>query len=155
MKTITGKYEGMNVEKAREMIIKDFIENDFAIILKEPAEKVICRCGTRNHVKYLENQWFLKFSDEDWKNKTHKLIDEMNIYPEDARKAFHNTVDWLENKACARRSGLGTPMPWDEEWIIETLSDSVIYMAYYIISKYVNNGTVSYTHLTLPTICSV
>ena len=146
MKTITGKYEGMNVEKAREMIIKDFIENDFAIILKEPAEKVICRCGTRNHVKYLENQWFLKFSDEDWKNKTHKLIDEMNIYPEDARKAFHNTVDWLENKACARRSGLGTPMPWDEEWIIETLSDSVIYMAYYIISKYVNNGMFQLKH---------
>ncbi len=32
--------------KKLEMIIKDFIENDFAIILKEPAEKVICRCGT-------------------------------------------------------------------------------------------------------------
>jgi leucyl-tRNA synthetase len=31
-------------------------------------------------------------------------------------------------------------MPWDTDWIIETLSDSVIYMAYYIISKYVNDG---------------
>jgi leucyl-tRNA synthetase len=91
-------------------------------------------------VKFLENQWFLEFSNPQWKHKTHELIDNMNVFPEEARTAFHNTIDWLENKACARRSGLGTPMPWDTDWIIETLSDSVIYMAYYIISKYVNSG---------------
>ncbi len=137
---ITGKYEGMAVEPAKLQVAEDMQAAGTAFILKEPAEPVVCRCGTRNHVKYLENQWFLKFSDEEWKQKTHDLIDRMNVFPEEARKAFHNTVDWLENKACARRSGLGTPMPWDQEWIIETLSDSVIYMAYYIVSKFVNAG---------------
>ena len=32
--------------------------------------------------------------------------------------------------------GLGTKLPWDQSWIIEALSDSVIYMAYYLLSKY-------------------
>ncbi len=140
LKPITGEYQGKTVQDAKDILIKDFIDKKVAFILQEPGEVVVCRCGTRNHVKFLENQWFLAFSDKLWKEKTHKLIDEMNMYPEDARLAFHNTIDWLENKACARRSGLGTPLPWDKEWIVETLSDSVIYMAYYIVSKYVNDG---------------
>ena len=35
---------------------------------------------------------------------------------------------------------LGTKLPWDHEWIIESLSDSVIYMAYYILAKYLNDN---------------
>ncbi|MHA2197023.1 MAG: class I tRNA ligase family protein, partial [Promethearchaeota archaeon] len=140
LKKITGKYVGKTVEGVKNKIVADFEQEGIAFKLKEPGEPVVCRCGTRNHVKFLENQWFLEFSNPKWKQKTHDLIDNMNVFPEEARAAFHNTVDWLENKACARRSGLGTPMPWDTDWIIETLSDSVIYMAYYIISKYVNSG---------------
>jgi hypothetical protein len=30
--------------------------------------------------------------------------------------------------------GLGTQLPWDEQWVIESLSDSTIYMAYYTIA---------------------
>ena len=30
--------------------------------------------------------------------------------------------------------GLGTQLPWDEQWVIESLSDSTIYMAYYSIA---------------------
>jgi len=144
----TGKYAGQSVKTAKEQVATDLQEEGIAFILKEPAEPVICRCGTRNHVKYLENQWFLKFSDEEWKQATHNLVDEMDVFPEEARNAFHKTIDWLENKACARRSGLGTPMPWDNDWIIETLSDSVIYMAYYIVSKYVNDDRFEESYAT-------
>ena len=140
LKPITGQYQGKTVQEVKDLLINDFIQQNIAFKLQEPGEVVVCRCGTRNHVKFLENQWFLAFSDKAWKDKTHSLIDRMNVYPEEARLAFHNTIDWLENKACARRSGLGTPLPWDPEWIVETLSDSVIYMAYYILSKYVNEG---------------
>ena len=44
--------------------------------------------------------------------------------------------DWLEEWACSRLFGLGTQLPWDKEWVIESLSDSTIYMAYYTIAHY-------------------
>jgi len=62
----------------------------------------------------------------------------MEIIPTEIIKEFKNVFDWLKVRACARKTGLGTPLPWDKDWIVESLSDSVIYMAYYIISKYVN-----------------
>ncbi|MCH7648271.1 MAG: class I tRNA ligase family protein, partial [Thaumarchaeota archaeon] len=43
---------------------------------------------------------------------------------------------------------LGTKLPWDKEWIVESLSDSVIYMAYYIIAKFVNAGAISAENLS-------
>lgn len=140
-KEITGKYQGKPVEQIKEQLISDFVEEGIGFILKEPSEPVVCRCGTRNYVKFLEDQWFLKFSDKKWKAKVYKMIDQMTFYPPEAKNGFLRTVEWVENRACVRKSGLGTPAPWDPEWIIETLSDSVIYMAYYILSKYVNEGT--------------
>jgi leucyl-tRNA synthetase len=93
---------------------------------------------TEARVKILENQWFLKFSDPEWKKLARKCVDRMKFYPEEARKQFEEIIEWLEDKACARKSGLGTRLPWDPEWIVETLSDSVIYMAFYTIAKYIN-----------------
>jgi leucyl-tRNA synthetase len=67
----------------------------------------------------------------------------MDIVPQDIRQEFDYVIDWLRERACARKSGLGTKLPWDQEWIIESLSDSVIYMAYYVIAKYVNGKAIS------------
>lgn len=36
---------------------------------------------------------------------------------------------------------LGTKLPWDENWLIESLSDSTIYMAYYTIAHFLQGGT--------------
>ena len=44
------------------------------------------------------------------------------------------TLGWLKEWACSRLFGLGTQLPWDEKWVIESLSDSTIYMAYYTIA---------------------
>ncbi len=140
-KAIMGKkYEGKLVKDVKEEIIKDLKEENIASSLYEPEDLVICRCGTRCYVKILENQWFLKFSDPEWKQRVRDHLQSMKIFPENARTLFKNTIEWLEDKACARKSGLGTPLPWDPEWIVETLSDSTIYMAYYTISHYVNQG---------------
>jgi len=35
---------------------------------------------------------------------------------------------------CSRTYGLGTKLPWDENWLVESLSDSTIYMCYYTIA---------------------
>jgi len=43
---------------------------------------------------------------------------------------------WLKEWACSRQFGLGTLLPWDQKWVIESLSDSTIYMAYYTIAHF-------------------
>ena len=100
---------------------------------------VKCRCGASCVVKLLTNQWFINYGDENWKKLAYELIDNMEILPEEIRQEFTNVIDWLKERACARKIGLGTKLPWDNEWIIESLADSVIYMAYYPLSKYINN----------------
>ncbi len=136
----TGKYSGMDVQLAKEEI-KNYLlaTKHLAEIFYEFVNKPIkCRCGNECFVKLLNDQWFINYKDKEWKHKVHNYIDELSIIPEDLRQEFHNVVDWLKERACARKSGLGTKLPWDHEWIIESLSDSVIYMAYYIISKFIN-----------------
>ena len=136
----TGKYSGMDVQLAKEEI-KNYLlaTKNLAEIFYEFVNKPIkCRCGNECFVKLLNDQWFINYKDKEWKHKVHNYIDKLSIIPEELRQEFHNVVDWLKERACARKSGLGTKLPWDHEWIIESLSDSVIYMAYYIISKFAN-----------------
>ena len=109
---------------------------------------VHCRCGAECVVKVLNNQWFLNYGDEEWKELARKCFDEMNILPNNIRAEFKEVIDWLHERACARQQGLGTKLPWDKDWIVESLSDSVIYMAYYTISRFVNDGTVNPENLT-------
>ena len=136
----TGKYAGMSVAEAKERIKREIITLGYADTMFELVNKpVICRCGTECVVKLLDDQWFLNYGDEKWKELAHECINKMDIIPEDIREEFNYIVDWLRERACARKSGLGTKLPWAKDWIIESLSDSVIYMAYYIIAKYVND----------------
>ncbi len=142
------EYAGLKVSEVKEKLIKNFIDNNHAELMWETTDIVICRCGTLNHVKILEKQWFLKFSDEEWKQKVRKLVNQMKFYPEEARIQFLNTVEWLKDKACARKTGLGTKLPWDKGWKVETLSDSTIYMAYYTIARIINEKKISASKLT-------
>jgi leucyl-tRNA synthetase len=43
---------------------------------------------------------------------------------------------------------MGTKLPWDPEWIIESLSDSTIYMAYYTIVKHLKKHKIQPNQLT-------
>lgn len=58
----------------------------------------------------------------------------MNVYHEEVRRNFQGCVDWLREHACSRTYGLGTKLPWDSQWLIESLSDSTIYNAYYTVA---------------------
>ena len=143
----TGKYAGMKVSEVKKTLIKDFTKLGIASKMYETSEEVVCRCSTRCIVKILRDQWFLAYSDDEWKDRVREALADMRILPEEARGNFEYTIGWLEDKACTRRAGLGTPLPWDKEWIVETLSDSTVYMAFYAISKYVNTGGIGAEHL--------
>ncbi|MCA1812930.1 MAG: leucine--tRNA ligase [Halobacteriales archaeon] len=128
-----GPFAGQTVQEAKERIREALLSRGEAAKFWEPSGKVVCRCLTACVVKLVSDQWFLRYSDAGWKQRTHAAMDQASIYPEVARKQFHHVVDWLHDWACARESGLGTKLPWDERWVIESLSDSTIYMAYYTI----------------------
>jgi len=137
MKENTGSYSGMPVAEAREVIVRELTSQEkIATLLELRNAPVVCRCGTKCLVHILENQWFINYGDPEWKKLAHRCLDQMTILPEELRGEFNYTIDWLRERACARAVGLGTKLPWDQNWIIEALSDSVVYMAYYILSKY-------------------
>ncbi|HXV45954.1 MAG TPA: leucine--tRNA ligase [Nitrososphaera sp.] len=136
----TGRFAGMTVAVAKNEVKQEVMESGTAGTMYELVNKPVrCRCGAECVVKLLSDQWFLNYSDKEWKGQVHDCANNMDIVPQDIRQEFDYVIDWLRERACARKSGLGTKLPWDQEWIIESLSDSVIYMAYYIIAKYVNS----------------
>lgn len=140
--------EGLSAEKAKERAVAILEEHGAASSLWELTGVVVARSMTRCHVKILENQWFIDYKDAAWKRASHEHLSEMEVYPQAARHQFEHTIGWLEEKACARRSGLGTVLPFDDGWIVETLSDSTVYMAYYTISRFVNDGLIGADDLT-------
>jgi leucyl-tRNA synthetase len=144
----SGPLAGLTVSEAKTKAVELLKKTERFGRMYELPEKVVCRCGTRCYVKILENQWFLNYSNPAWKAKTKLVIERAAIFPEEARQWFYSTIEWLNDWPCARRSGMGTKLPWDKEWIVETLSDSTIYNAYYTLSKYVNLEKVSPESLT-------
>ena len=130
----------LSVTEARDTIRTKIITQGIGTTMYELKNSVKCRCGTTCVVKLLTNQWFINYGNENWKKMAYELIDNMEILPEEIRQEFTNVIDWLKERACARKSGLGTKLPWDDEWIIESLADSVIYMAYYLLSRHISNN---------------
>ncbi len=130
----------LSVMEARETIKAKIISQGIGTTMYELKNAVKCRCGTTCVVKLLTNQWFINYGDENWKKLAYELIDKMEILPDEIRQEFTNVIDWLKERACARKSGMGTKLPWDNEWIIESLADSVIYMAYYLMSRHISNN---------------
>ncbi|MEM3608624.1 MAG: leucine--tRNA ligase [Candidatus Bathyarchaeia archaeon] len=130
-------YSGLPVSKAKEIVKGDLLREGSGDVMYEILNRpVLCRCGGECLVKIFEDQWFINYGDESWKEMARACLEGMRIIPEEVRVEFEHTIGWLKGKACARSEGLGTPLPWDKEWIIESLSDSVIYMAYYTIAHH-------------------
>jgi leucyl-tRNA synthetase len=148
MNSNSGTYSGMQVSQAKPLIEAKLKEMGLADSMYELPEKVVCRCTTECIVKILEDQWFLKYSDADWKKLAHRCVDHASIFPENARQWFHDVINWFRDWPCARRVGLGTPLPWSPGWIVETLSDSTIYMAFYTILATIRKYNVGAENLT-------
>ncbi len=148
LKDECGPYSKQKVADVKLGLVKDFRGKGIADVMYELPQRVVCRCTTECVAKVLEDQWFLKYSDSEWKKLGHDAISKMVFYPEEARSWFDGLVDWFQDWPCARKTGLGTPLPWSPDWIVETLSDSTVYMAYYMVSKFVNAKMVKAEQLT-------
>jgi leucyl-tRNA synthetase len=137
--TVRG-YEGMSEPEAREKVTGELTGKGdaFKMYVLQNAP-VYCRCGYEVVVKVVENQWFINYGDKAWKTATKDVLKGMHLYPEKTRNAFDAAVDWIDLRAVARAQGLGTRFPLDSTKIIESLSDSTIYMSFYTISNLVRD----------------
>jgi|Deesub1362B_J571_1020462.scaffolds.fasta_scaffold00004_244 leucyl-tRNA synthetase len=134
---------GMPVSEAKEVVKNMLINKGLGDSMYDLPEKVVCRCGTRCIVRIIKDQWSLKYSDENWKAKAKKAIEGMHFFPPELKSLMIHYIDWYHDWPCTRKTGLGTPFPYSREWIVETLTDSTIYMAFYVISKYYNKGSIN------------
>ncbi|MFB6194803.1 MAG: leucine--tRNA ligase, partial [Haloplanus sp.] len=128
-----GEFGGEVIEDIREEYRETGIEAGNFDTMYEFSEEVVCRCGGDVEVAE-QDTWFLRYNDEDWKAATKRVVENMECIPENTRDEYYHTIDWLNEWPCIRNYGLGTRLPWDEDFVIEPLSDSTIYMAYYTIA---------------------
>jgi len=148
LKANCGEYAGKLVRSVKDQLIQDFKHQGIADIMYDLPQPVVCRCMTPCVVKILEDQWFLTYNNPEWKEKTKQALGKAEIYPETAVPWFLTVIDWLKEWACARKTGFGTPLRWSPGWVIETLSDSTIYMAFYTINKHIRQHDIKPEQLT-------
>ncbi|MFH1785821.1 MAG: leucine--tRNA ligase [Candidatus Micrarchaeota archaeon] len=135
-----GKYSGMSVPKCQDTIKTDLLTSHDAVMFWELNNKpVYCRCGAEVVASILKNQWFIDYAKPEWKEKAKECLAQMNIVPDKTRSEYLYAIDWFKQKACARASGLGTKFPFDKTQMIEALSDSTIYMAFYTVAHLFHN----------------
>ena len=127
-----GEFAGMKVSEAKEKLKQKFVDEGLFSKMWDFSEEVVSRSGGKVIVS-LQDSWFLRYDDEEWRGEAKKLLDRMDIIPEERREEYEDTIDWLEKWPAIRNYGLGTPMPFDKDFIVEPLSDSTIYMAFYTI----------------------
>ena len=134
---IIPEWNGVKVQDAKEKIRQQMLDSGEAEVYWEPEGKVVSRSGDVCVVTFCD-QWFFKYSDTAWKRPVQDYVssDQFECFFEIAKHAFEKALDWVAEWGLSRNYGLGTKVPWDEQFVIESLSDSTIYMAYYTISHF-------------------
>jgi len=144
-----ANYSGIKISDIKDEVKNELINNNHAALMREFSEEVICRCQTPVLIKQIPDQWFIKYSDTDLTDESKKHSEVMNIYPQDYKNELPGVLDWFDDRACIRQgSWLGTEFPFKKDWIIEPISDSTLYPAYYVISKYVNEEKIKPSDMT-------
>ena len=138
---IVSTYKDQAVKIAKPLVKQDLINTYQAHIYYEPENIVTSRTGNECVVA-LCDQWYMDYGEDEWKNQVKSYINNhLECYNPKAHKKFQFTIDWLNKWACSRTFGLGTQLPWDKQFVIESLSDSTIYFSYYTISHFLQGNT--------------
>ncbi|CAG8696973.1 1704_t:CDS:2, partial [Scutellospora calospora] len=109
------------------------------IVYNEPEGLVMSRSGDECVVA-LCDQWYLDYGEEEWRKQAEKCLEKLNTYGSETRHQFEQTLAWLNQWACSRSYGLGSRLPWDPKYLVESLSDSTIYMVYYTVAHLLQGG---------------
>ena len=137
-----GRFAGIKINEIKDEVKNWLINMNRGDVFYETSRKAVTRNGNKVIVAVLDEQWFIDYSPKWWKELGHKETDKMIFYPEKYRDMMHGIIDWLDKRPCARKRGLGTRFPWNREWIIESLSDSTIYMSFYTIAHIIRENEI-------------
>nr|XP_036222723.1 leucine--tRNA ligase, cytoplasmic [Bactrocera oleae] len=137
---LVGEFAGRKVQDIKKDLQKKLVAANEAEIYYEPEKTIISRSGDQCVVA-LCNQWYLNYGEPEWQAQAKKNLSKMEVYHEEARNNFEACLNWLHEYACSRTYGLGTKLPWDQQWLIESLSDSTIYMAFYTVVHLLQGGS--------------
>ncbi|XP_058058013.1 leucine--tRNA ligase, cytoplasmic [Anopheles bellator] len=137
---LVGEHRGKKVQDVKKELKQYLIGRNEAEIYYEPEKTILSRSGDECVVA-LCNQWYLCYGEEGWKQETKAHLRTMVLYHEEVARNFEHCLEWLHEYACSRTYGLGTKLPWDTQWLIESLSDSTIYMAFYTVAHLLQDGS--------------
>lgn len=118
--------------------VKQFVFENKEKVIKyyEPETDVISRTGEKCVVA-LTPQWFIDYQANDgyYKNIVREHINNIFKFTTDQQVLvqLNKALDWIKEWPCTRYYGLGTKF-LDTEYVIDSLSDSTIYMAYYCVA---------------------
>lgn len=137
-----GDFKGEKVEVAKPKVRKQLLDQGLGFAYSEPERKVVSRSGDDCCVALMD-QWYLDYGEESWKEIALKHVGNadgsgLNTFSAETKNGFEGVLNWLNQWACARTYGLGSKLPWDPQFLVESLSDSTIYMAYYTIAHHLH-----------------
>ncbi|ETN58342.1 leucyl-tRNA synthetase [Anopheles darlingi] len=137
---LVGEHRGKKVQDVKKDLKQYLIERNEADVYYEPEKTIVSRSGDVCVVA-LCNQWYLNYGEEEWQRETTGHLRTMELFHDEVSRNFEHCLDWLHEYACSRTYGLGTKLPWDQQWLIESLSDSTIYMAFYTVVHLLQDGS--------------
>ncbi|KAF5352969.1 hypothetical protein D9758_007903 [Tetrapyrgos nigripes] len=141
---LVGEFKGESVQDAKPKVRESMIKQGLAFAYAEPEGLVISRSADECVVALMD-QWYLDYGEPSWRAQVEKLLARMNLYCTETRNAFEKTLAWLNQWACARTYGLGSDLPWDPHFLVESLSDSTIYMSYYTVAQLLHENSIDGT----------
>uniref|UniRef100_A0A1S4GYI9 leucine--tRNA ligase n=2 Tax=Anopheles gambiae TaxID=7165 RepID=A0A1S4GYI9_ANOGA len=137
---LVGEHKGKKVQDVKKDLKQYLVDRNEADVYYEPEKTIMSRSGDVCVVA-LCNQWYLNYGEAVWQKQTTEHLRTMELFHEEVSRNFEHCLDWLHEYACSRTYGLGTKLPWDQQWLIESLSDSTIYMAFYTVAHLLQAGS--------------
>jgi leucyl-tRNA synthetase len=128
-----GSFQGIPIKKAKELLVEELKQQHLGGVLYETSRRAVTRSGDIVIVACLDGQWFLDYRSDEVKQKALDLLESMDFKPLKLKETQKGYINWVEMRPCARKRGIGTPLPYDKDWVIESLSDSTIYQMLYLV----------------------
>ncbi|KAJ2823685.1 cytosolic leucyl tRNA synthetase, partial [Coemansia erecta] len=130
---LMGEFQGQSVQDAKPKVHELILASNNGFAYAEPESLVMSRSGDECVVA-LCDQWCFDYGEASWKALAEECLAEMEIHDEETQSQLERALNWLREWACVRSYGLGSKVPWDPSCLIESLSDSTIYMSYYTVA---------------------